>query len=203
MPTAAPDVVSVLAGGWSVSGLDLSRLPGFVIAANDSGVRAPKVDAVVTMDRLWMEYRWPRLCELGRPTWARPAALKNITSRPNWLKVFDCDWQSAEFSDDPAILNGTNSGGCALNLAYQLRPKRVVLFGFDMGRSPKTGRAYWHDDYPWRPGGGTSPGKYAEWARQFGPAARAFAAAGIEVLNASPASRIAAFPKVDAQSVLT
>ena len=49
----------------------------------------------------------------------------------------------------------------------------------------------------------TNPdGRYADWARQFEPAARAFATAGIEVLNASPASKIPAFPKVKPQKVL-
>lgn len=195
------ETVSVLAGGWSVRGLDLARLPGCVIAVNDAGVLAPRVDSVVTMDRLWLEWRWNDLNRLQRTTWARPACLLNLPGRPPWLKVFACDWQSTEMSATPDTLNGTNSGLCALNLAYQLRPARVVLFGFDMGRSAK-GEAYWYAPYPWRPNGGTSNQRYGEWAAQFGPAARAFKARGIEVLNASPTSRIPAFPKVDPNKVL-
>jgi hypothetical protein len=198
--TAQIDTISVLAGGWSVKGLDLTRLPGMVIGVNDAGVRAPRVDAVVTMDRLWLEWRWPDLCRTQTPTWARPAALKHIHDRPPWLTVFECDWQSAEMSDEPGRLNGTNSGGCALNRAYQLRPRRVVLFGFDMGRSPQ-GESYWYPNYPWKPTGGAGS-KYAQWSRQFEPAAKAFRAAGIEVLNASPVSRIPAFRKVAPGDVL-
>ncbi len=195
------DTISVLAGGWSVKGLDLTRLPGMVIGVIDAGVRAPRVEAVVTMDRLWLEWRWPDLCRTETPTWARPACLTHIPDRPAWLTVFECDWQSTQMSEESGRLNGTNSGLCALNLAFQLRPRRVVLFGFDMGRSP-SGESYWYPNYPWRPTGGTTNGRYAIWARQFEPAARAFKDAGIEVLNASPVSRIPAFRKVAPADVL-
>lgn len=194
-------IVSVLAGGWSVRGLDLARLPGIVIAVNDAGVRAPRVDHIVSMDRLWTEHRWAELGRLRRPTWLRRACLPNIPDRPDWLRRYECDWQSTTLSTDAGVLNGTNSGLVALNLAFQMLPSRVVLFGFDMGRSPK-GEPYWYPPYPWRPNGGTSNGRYAEWARQFDPAALAFKGAGVEVLNASPASRIPAFPKVQPEKVL-
>lgn len=193
--------ISVLAGGWSVRGLDLARLPGLVIAVNDAGVRAPRVDHIVSMDRLWTEHRWPELGRLQRPTWLRRACLPNIAERPAWLRHYECDWQSTTLSPTLGVLNGTNSGLVALNLAYQMAAERVVLFGFDMGRSPK-GEPYWYPPYPWRPTGGTSNGRYAEWAQQFAPAAQAFQAAGVEVLNASPASRIPAFPKVKPEKVL-
>lgn len=194
--------MSVLAGGWSVRGLDLTRLPGFVIGVNGSAVYAPKVDAAVTMDRLFAEGFWPDLVRLARPTWMRRACLTNLPDRPAWLNIYECDWRTSELAEEPGSLNGTSSGMVALNLAYQTKPARVILFGFDMGRSPR-GEPYWFPPYPWRPNGGTSEGKYREWSRQFEPAARAFKAAGIEVLNASPASRIPAFKKVDPKSVLT
>lgn len=199
-----PETVSVVAGGWSLLPLKdrLHRIPGYVIGVNDSGVRLPNVDEIVSMDRLWTEYRWPDLRRLRLPTFLRAACLPNIAERPPWLNVYACDWQSTTPSGMKGHLNGTNSGLVALNRARVLEPGRVILWGFDMGRCPKTGRAYWHDPYPWNPGGATSNGKYAEWARQFGAYAKSFAEAGIEVLNASPRSRIPAFPKVSPEKVL-
>jgi hypothetical protein len=198
-----PETISVLAGGWSVAEVakELHRLPGYVIAVNDSGVLAPNVDEVVSMDRLWTEYRWADLCRLRRPTWLRTACLPNIAERPLWLHIYGCDWQTNHFSATKGCLNGTNSGLVALNRARQLEPKRVILFGFDMGRSA-SGATYWHKPYPWNPKGATTDGKYRAWAAQFAPAAENFKAAGIEVLNASPKSRIPTFKKVDARKVL-
>lgn len=197
-----PEVVSVLASGWSARVIDLSRLPGLVVAVNSAGIFAPRVDEIVSMDRLWTEHYWPDLNRMGKPTWLRQACLTNITERPAWLHLYFCDWQSNVMAGAQQFMNGTNSGMVALNRAFKLQPKRVVLFGFDMGRCPKTKAAYWHEPHPWRPNGATSNGKYAEWARQFDEAAKQFAKAGIEVLNASPKSRIPAFKKVDPQKVL-
>jgi hypothetical protein len=193
--------ISILAGGWSVKGLDLTRLPGKVIGVNDSAVRA-RCDIAVSMDRLWTENRWANLHALKREAHIRKSAIKNIAARPDWLHLFDCDHTLAELSEVEGILNGTNSGLCALNLAYQMRPRRIILLGFDMCRSPR-GEAYWHDPYPWsKPQGGTGNGRYAEWAGQFARAAAQCKASGIEVINASKASKITAFPKVDPRDVL-
>lgn len=173
---------------------------GQVIGVNDSAVRAPRIDHVVTMDRLWLEYRWPQLLEKKAPTWVRRSAAQNIPVDQHWpgLTIFENDNASVEFSTDPQRLNGTNSGFCALNLAYQMQPARLFLLGFDMNRD-NFGRAYWHEPYPWNRGhvnGTTSNGKYSQWAKQFARAAAAFTAAGIEVFNVSPQSAIQNFRKI-------
>jgi hypothetical protein len=196
--------ISVLAGGWSVKGLDLSRLPGTVIGVNDSVVHA-RCHVAVSMDRLWTENRWANLQALKRIAYIRTAAIKNIGARPGWLRLFDCDHTLAELSDVDGVLNGTNSGLCALNLAYQMsrRGGRIYLFGFDMCRGPK-GECYWYGEgYPWaKAGGGTGNTRYAEWAAQFDRAAEQCKASGIEVLNASKVSKITAFKKVDPREIL-
>jgi hypothetical protein len=148
------------------------------------------------MDRLWTEYRWPELVKRGMPAWIRRAALQNIKESWPWLHRFECDHTSVELSETCGVLNGPNSGFCALNLAYQMRPRRIYLVGFDMVRGPK-GEVYWFKPYPWaKPGGATSNGTYAEWSHQFGGAAKKCKAAGIEVFNVSRASAIDAFTRL-------
>lgn len=189
--------VTIIASGWSVRNVAIDRTCGVVIGVNDAAIRAPRIDRIVSMDRLWTEYRWEGLRELKLPTWLRRSAVQNVPRAEHWpaLSVFDCDNESSDFSTDRTRLNGTNSGFCALNLAYQMRPARVFLLGFDMNRD-KFGRAYWHDTYPWAANGGTKQGKYETWAGQFKAAARAFADASIDVFNVSPASAIPVFPKI-------
>lgn len=173
-------MVTVLAGGWSARD-HLDNLEGYVIGVNDAALLAP-CHAAVSMDRLWTEHRWTQLSvRMGVEAWIRKAALKNVGRRPAWLTPFDCDHASTEFAEQAGVLNGTHSGFCALNLAYQLRPARVILVGFDMGKGPQ-GQAHWYPDYPWaKPGGGTGAGRFAEWAGQFEGAAARFKAAGIAV----------------------
>lgn len=194
-------IISVLGSGWSAKGLDFAKLPGTVIGVNDAGILAPKVDLIVSMDRLWTEARWAEMCALERIAWIRFSALANIKTNPWWLKPFFNSHTRTVPSEHFDVLNGTNSGMCALNLAYLQRPEMILLFGFDHCRGPN-GEVYWHPPYPWRPNGGTSDGRYAEWSKEYEPLAKACRERGIEVLNASPASKIEAFRKVDPQDAM-
>ena len=174
------NIISVVAGGWSVSTVDLLRIPGTIIGVNDSAIRLPRCDLVVSMDRKWAEYRYDRLRQMRAPAYIRRSALQNIRDKWPWLNSFECDHTSSTFSDQPGVLNGTNSGLCAFNLAWQMRPEKILLFGFDMKRGPN-GEAYWYKPYPWSEKGATSSGKYAAWSKQFSRAAKQCKAAGIEV----------------------
>jgi hypothetical protein len=199
--SSAPKTISILGGGHSARHYDRARLPGLVIGVNDAAILAPCAIAV-SMDRLWTEARWTQLESLAVPTFIRRSAIKNVGSRPPWLTIFENDHASVDMTDAAGALNGTNSGVCAINLAYQRRPERVILWAFDMNRDER-GRAYWFDDYPWaKPGGATGNARYAAWAAEFAIIARQFDAEGIEVLNASPGSAISAFPKVKPEELL-
>lgn len=190
------DTISIVAGGHSVSRVDPAKIPGLIVAVNDSALRLPRRDIAVSMDRLWIEHRWAELRALGVETHFRKGAAKNLAPPlPAWLNLFDCDHTSAELSDEAGVLNGENSGYCAVNLAYQRRPRELYLFGFDMAAGPKAER-YWYPPYPWvKPGKDTSRGKYPAWAMSFELAARALARAGIAAYVVGP-SRIAALPKL-------
>lgn len=199
MSIAPTDVITVVGGGWSAAEIVKQPLPGFVIGANEAGVRV-KCDVAVSMDRLFVENRWPQISARAIPFHARKSALYNIVERPNWLHPFDCDHKSGMFSEDAATLNGPNSGHCALNYAWLLRPRTLYLVGFDMNRNPKTGEAYWHKAYAWsKPKGGTGSGRYAEWVEAMNYAAGAFRKIGTEVYNVSLTSSITNFPKISAE----
>lgn len=182
--------------------VSLAHLCGQIIGVNDAACHLPAVDIVVSMDRLWTEHRWSWLVRRAKEAWLRRSAVQNLDISQEvaagWLHVYDCDHETSEFSSVTGRLHGTNSGLCALNLAWQLRPACVYLLGFDMCRDPK-GRASWHPPYPWTtPRGATSDSKYAAWSHQFEDAALRFASIGCDVWNVSPASAISAFPKMTA-----
>jgi hypothetical protein len=92
---------------------------------------------------------------------------------------------------------------CALNLALQWKPRRILLWGFDLCRNPDNGRAYWFDDYPWaKPGGATTSGKYAEWSRQYANMIALADLQGTELLNCSPVSKLLGVKKINPEEVL-
>ncbi len=199
------EIISIIGGGWSLRELHpegRSRIPGYKIGVNDSCTRLV-VDEGLTMDRLWIEGRWAQLRNIRLPVWVRDSALRNIVKRPVWLNSFSCDHETVQLSDDPGRLNGPNSGHCAINLAYQRRPRRIILWGFDMNRAAD-GAPYWYPAYPWSkaPQGNTSNRSYSEWATGFEVVAAQCKAAGIEIINASLVSAITSIPKVDPWTLL-
>jgi hypothetical protein len=200
--------ISVIASGWSLAGIDFDRIPGLRIGVNDSAWRA-EAQLGVTMDRLFFEGRHNQLAHAfpsssPRAMYYRRGIDKGGLAPASWIG-FDCDNTSVEMSREwvPACrLNGLNSGICAINLAFRQDPERVILWGFDMCRSPD-GRAYYHEPYPWAPTPATKPGKYAEWVPAFHSIAYQFRMAGIDLLNASPASAILGIRKVNPRDLLT
>jgi hypothetical protein len=192
--------ITIVGGGWSVRDISLQHLCGQIIGVNDAAVHLPAVDIVVSMDRLWTEHRWSWLCSRSSETWLRRSAIQNLDIATElaagWLHVFECDHESTAFATVRGQLNGTSSGMCAMNLAWQLRPSCVYLLGFDMCRD-KGGRAHWHPPYPWTaPRGATSDSKYAAWSMQFEEAAFRFKSIGCKVWNVSPASAISSFQRM-------
>lgn len=176
--------VTIVAGGWSASQFDLSKLPGTVIGVNDAALLIPHVDVIVSMDRLWAENRMDKLRGLRKPTWLRKRTLMNIdlTGCP-WVTPFENDHQSTTLCDSPGTLNGTHSGFCALNLAYQMRPSLLYLVGFDMARGPQ-GETHWFPQYPWSVSS-TGAARLAVWSGQFHGAAQQLREAGIRTYIAT------------------
>jgi hypothetical protein len=194
------EAVTVLGGGWSAAEIDKDRLPGFVIGVNDAALLA-RCDVGLSMDRLWIENRIERITAKGLGIWVRRAALKNVAEHP-YISVFDCDHTTNKFADDHCTLNGTNSGACAFNLAFQLRPKRINLVGFDMGRGPN-GEVYWYPPYSWRPDGGTGNARYAEWSQQFDEPMRQCERVGIHVVNVNRRETIKGMARIDPQAFMS
>lgn len=195
--------VSIIGGGWSLSelgeaGRDL--IPGFRVGVNDAFLLM-RCDVGVTMDRLWLEHRIDRAIAQGKTLWARRTAMVNIRQHTPLVRRFECDHETGELADKTGWLNGPNSGHCALNLAYKMRPERIVLWGFDMNRSP-AGSPYWYPAYPWAKVTGTPPVTYASWAVTMEVARVQCQRRGIQLLNASLTSAVAGIEKIEPRSLL-
>ncbi len=111
------------------------------------------------------------------------------------MTLFANDHRSTVLSDEAGRLNGTHSGFCALNLAYQMRPLELYLIGFDMRRGPN-GEHHWYPDYFWSKNA-TGAGRLMEWAAQFETAARQLAAAGISVFLVGAAASVKSFRRLN------
>jgi hypothetical protein len=87
-------------------------------------------------------------------------------------------------SEDCRAIAGGNSGYGALNMAYLMRPRNIVIFGLD-GNS-----GYFYNT-------GETNRDLDHLPEYFESSVDQLKAKGIQVINASPESKITCFPKVD------
>jgi hypothetical protein len=97
-----------------VSQVDLARIPGTIIAINDSAIHLPRFDIVVSMDRLWTEYRWPELRELQQAGADPPRGAEEHPDKWPWLARSSAITPRRVLRS-AGVLNGTNSG-CAASI---------------------------------------------------------------------------------------
>lgn len=101
--------------------------------------------------------------------------------------------------DRQTLAHGNNSGYAAINLAYHLGAKRIVLLGFDMGSNGV--ESHFHDGYPTRPAGDKMyQDKFLPGFKQLDAELKD---SGVMVLNASPHSKLTTFPKITLEQALS
>lgn len=190
----AQKTISIIGGGPSIKKMEIRKVPErtFTIGVNESSILLP-TDIAISMDRLWMEGRWEKLKAESRKTYFRVCAWK---LRHQWstLQTFEGDIRDPIMTKEEGKLVGNNSGACALNLAYQMKPEILFLFGYDM-RIDTVKEHYWYKDYEWsKPN--RSGSKYNYWLERFPIIAKQFEDDGIKVYNVNPDSAIKEFEKI-------
>lgn len=205
------ETIIIIGGGPSVKDCHPETLHefAFTIGVNEASVLV-SCHTAVSMDRLWMEARYELLEAKKIPTFFRRCAWKKGYE---WdlLELFNGDVHAESMSDKPGSLFGKNSGVCAVNLAYQKKPKRLFLFGFDM-KTDQHKNHYFYDPgdlierkrkitdkhVPVKQSGS----KYKYWLPMYTNVARQCKDAGIEVFNVSPDSAIDVFKKINYKEFL-
>lgn len=97
--------------------------------------------------------------------------------------------------DPDTVYQGGNSGHQAICLAVLFGAKRIVLIGFDMDNSRG---AHFHGPHP----AGMANGDPRTFIKHFDKLAPQLVKAGVECVNASAATALQCFPRVDLATVL-
>ncbi len=93
---------------------------------------------------------------------------------------------------------GANGGYQAINLAYLLGAKKIILLGFDMKRG-KGNKSHWHGDHP---GNLNKEMPMKTWLDNFPKLADDLKVEGVEVINATRDTALECFKKVKIEDVL-
>jgi len=138
------ETVCLIGGGPSLRGFDLTPTQGFkTIAINNSYLIAPWAQLLHFADAQW--WQWNKADVLAR--WPEDRLISTATSdttTTNEARLLRLWRDRNDFSFDPCRVYGWDSGNQAINLAYHLGARRIVLFGFDMRPAPD-GATQWHN----------------------------------------------------------
>lgn len=189
-PDWTGQVAAIVASGPSAKNVEASELQGRtkVVAIKKSFDLVPFADAVYGCDFPWWRsvqglpnFTGLKLCYDARAS-AFGCRKVDITLKQDGLL----------FGPTGHVGSGGNSGFQALNLALQFGASRVLLIGFDLH---DRGGVHWYGRN--NAVGMSNPGEsnFRRWRSAFDGAAPVLAARGVEVVNASPASDLKAFPR--------
>lgn len=155
-----------------------------VVAVNDAYRLAPWADLLYACDYRW--WTW----HPGARQFAGIKATYSETAAREWP---DIKWVRGErntkgLSTDPGKINcGQNSGYQAINIAYLLGARKIILLGYDM--KPAADRAHWFGEHPNR-----IRSNYRAWLTNYQTIADQLPALGLTVINATPGSALRCFP---------
>lgn len=182
--------------------IDLAGLKRYkswhVMAVNCTWQLVPWADVLYAGDREWWSNYGGGMTFAGdrytRNEWASVwFHAKHVRSCPdNALcnTVHRCTGQGLCRIPNTIHLGG-NSGYQAINLAYHLGARSIVLLGFDMHRE---GGAHWHGDHP---GLNVPEVHLPVWRDRMAPLANDLRREGVKVVNATPGTALECFPKMD------
>jgi len=194
--------IYIVGGGPSLYGYDWNLLKEKnIIGINRAFEVVPWADFIYFTDyKFFIEYQHKGLLDVDSIL----ATVDDRIRHTNVMNFINSGVNGIDTSKD-CLRVGKNSGHAAINLAVHLGAKRIVLLGFDMCteqcsvtriRDKKSmmvsGRSHWHEGYKTGPNLGT----YPTMLRHFPSLVDPLKELGIEVLNASPRSKLEIFPKI-------
>ena len=195
----------ILGGGPSLSSVDLDLIKKYRVIAVNNAYGTP-----VSKDRNFCYYDphdWVDVCWFGDERWYHwhKRSLRKfkgliVCCRENMhgSGVYGvCRGKPEGIEARPRFVSwNRSSGASAINLAYHLGARKIVLLGFDMRRVDD--KPNWHDDHP-------SPAKnpYTRFLQPFPKIAADAKELGLEIINATPGSAIKQFPIMPLKEVLT
>jgi len=176
--------VLIIGGGHSAKVFDYRKTPlcskvlscnGAVFAIDSIGCSAAgTLPAFFSLDNQWITqnrrflsiYKGEKYAAVPLETWPECVGIPGVT--------YLSHGHDLELSTDLEVINGTNSGFGALNLAVHKGARKIYLIGYDMNTDDNDQYVYWREEFK-----NTLPQLEAR---------------GIEVFNLNPNTSIEAFP---------
>lgn len=196
-PDWSADVCAVVASGESVKAIDLRVLKDRckVLVVNNNYQLAPWADALYAADKGW----WEQYRDALRFAGLKITHDSNFAAHHNLHRVELLEEEPSKSVisvDRPGHLaRGGHSGFQAINLATQFGSRRQIWIGFDLHGE------HWHGKHEGRLRN-ARPHTLARWAESLDAQAPVLAGLGVEVVNCSAVSVLAAYRKMNLDNAL-
>jgi len=188
-PIWAGETVFVIGGGPSLKDVNWNILAGKkTIAINKSFLNYPNADVLYWTDSRFYSWYNQQIDEFNGIKYTIRYSV-NYTGNINLLKK---GRRYGLESRTDTLAHGNNSGYAAINLAYHLGAKKIVLLGYDMGNV--NGESHFHGGYPIKATGDDVYEK--QFIPGFNQLAEDLKKKNVEVWNACKTSKLLAFPKI-------
>jgi hypothetical protein len=192
-PIFLGDTIYIVGGGPSLKKLDFNLLKDkVVIAVNKAFLHLPMAQVLYWSDTRFFEWYSKEIEDFkGIKVTCRPQPKRNDII--NLLNTGKTGLETMSYG----LRDGGNSGYAAINLAYHLGAKRIVLLGFDMQTNGK--ETHWHEGY-------SSTADTETMGRlmipNFDSLVEPLAKRKVKVYNASPISKLTSFEKITIEEAL-
>jgi len=186
LPDNESQIIYVVGGGPSLKGFDWERLRDkYVIVVCRAYQKVPWAKILYFTDKRFFEW-YPDLISFK--------GIKVSGGKTEHPDIINYRFTGADGIEliKGRLRHGNNSGYAAINLAIQCGAKTIILLGFDMGGG------HWHQEHPIP----TRPHVYNKMIPHFDSLAEQAKKLGVTILNASPESRLEAFPKITLEQAL-
>jgi hypothetical protein len=186
--------VICIASGPSLTPSDVDLCRGYeVIACNMSYQLCPWAAHMIAVDfGWWREFHKDAFFAFRGRKWTT-----STRARDDYGLEYMEHSAAQGLSKQYGIINGGgNTGQAAVNLAYHLGAKRIILLGYDMQRTDK--KSHWHGDYRTRPNGNA----FGLWIPRLMRMVNHLSQEGIEVVNATRQTALTAIPRITIEEAL-
>ena len=187
-PVYKGETIFIIGGGPSLQNFDFSKLENKIsIVINKAILYVPFAQVMYWTDsRVYDWYQKEIDAFKGLKVTNKPRPIASGV-----INLLDTGKMGLELLPN-GLRHGNNSGYAAINLAYHLGAKKIVLLGFDM--QMQNNNNHWHDGYKLAT---PKPGLYKNtMIPNFETLVEPLKAAGVEVYNACPSSALECFTKI-------
>ncbi len=198
------DVVVIIAGGPSLTREDVAKVEQAdvdIIGINNAYQICNRLTIHYACDTKWWRAHWDKI-----PNGPARYSLKDDRKKqgdpgmPGVTQLQMAD-RSGLSKDWPKICWGGNSGYQAINLAYLLGYKKVILLGYDMQETG--GKAHFHEDHAFPGSMNPNRSTFHKWKKDFGILGSIIhKIGGFKVVNATRQTALECFPRVDLEKLL-